>query len=100
MAKSFVDHKCRTGIPGVPGLGSVVNRTCWGEDAAVKRGYTSGVKTYAPPPDHSLPQDPVDKPEDRNYNACRDDWRRGANEDATTKSNFDARGKDGYPKKW
>ena len=102
MAKtSFVDHVARTGIPNAgPKLKSVTNSEEWGARVAVERGYGPGVRTFEPPPERSLPQDPVDKPEDRNYNATPNNWLRAGNEDATTKPGFDSRGKDGLPKKW
>jgi hypothetical protein len=61
MAKSFVDQKARTGIPGVPGLSKVVNQNAWGDAKAVERGYGSGTRTFPSPKDVHGPQDPVDK---------------------------------------
>ena len=61
MAK-FVD-KTRTGIPNVPGLGSVVNATAWGENKALERtrDYGGLKQVDMRPADRSYPQDPEAK---------------------------------------
>jgi len=101
MAKtSFVDHVARTGIPDAGSkLKGVTNSEEWGARKAEER-YGQGVRTFAPPPERSLPQDLVDKSGDRNYNQTPNNWLRGAGESAMGKPNFDPRGKDGLPKKW
>jgi hypothetical protein len=84
--KSFVDEKCRTGIPGVPGLGKVVNEEAWGAAKAVER-YGGGMKTFPPPKDASFPQF---KPDQRGP-GWEDDtsgWVRGAGGDATKRSGY------------
>ena len=47
--------KTRTGIPGVTGLGKVVNEAAWGESKATER-YGGGTRTFPPPKDQSHPQ--------------------------------------------
>jgi hypothetical protein len=81
--------KPRTGIPGVPGLSKVVNKNAWGDAKATER-YGGGTKTFPPPKDQSAPQFKEDAqgPNYRNEVPV-DSWLRGANEDATTKPNFD-----------
>lgn len=59
MAKDFVD-KCRTGIPGVPGLGKVTNESEWGERTATSR-YGGGTRTSPAPKEQSLPQELGDR---------------------------------------
>jgi hypothetical protein len=77
--------KPRTGIPGVKGLGSVVNRSAWGEAAATKR-YGGTTRTFPPPPDRSAPQELGDQNNLRGpLNDVANDWRRGNG----MKPNFD-----------
>jgi hypothetical protein len=100
MAKDFVDDKARTGIPGVPGLGKVVNRNAWGEAKATER-YGGGTRTFPPPEDRHAPErlGNDNNLQGPNYrNDTPDDWLRGNS--AEDKPNFDPRGKDGAPKKW
>jgi hypothetical protein len=68
------------------------NTTAWGEAKAVQR--YGDVKYYmgrgAPSPKSTAaPQFKVDQHGPGYANTVRSDWRRGANEDATTKPNFD-----------
>src|SRR5262245_37314220 len=78
MAKAT--DKCRTGIPGVAGLGKVVNSNAWGDAKATER-YGGGTRTYGPPKDQSMPQFPEDK---RGPDWADDvpvsSWLRGGNE--------------------
>jgi hypothetical protein len=48
-------NKCRTGIPGVPGLSKVVSESAWGEAKATER-YGGTTRTFAPPKDVHAPQ--------------------------------------------
>src|SRR5215813_15369787 len=101
---SFVDHVARTGIPNAgPKLKGVTNSEEWGARVAVERAYGSAVRTFPPPEDQAGPQRLGDDSnlQDNQYgNNTRPGWLRATNEDATTKPNFDPRGKDGLPKKW
>src|SRR5262245_32654979 len=77
MAKAA--DKCRTGIPGVAGLGKVVNSNAWGDAKATER-YGGGTKTFAPPKDVHAPQKLGDgnNLQGPNYrNMTSNDWRRG-----------------------
>jgi len=47
--------KPRTGIPGVPGLSKVVNRSAWGEQKATER-YGGTTKTFPSPEIANKPQ--------------------------------------------
>src|SRR5262249_61361542 len=47
--------KCRTGIPGVPGLSKVVNKSAWGESKATER-YGGTTRAVFPPPQKKTPQ--------------------------------------------
>jgi len=80
--------KPRTGIPDVPGLSKVVNKSAWGESKATER-YGGTTRTFPPPKDRHAPQDPVDKHGPGYENDTPNNWLRGANQDATTKPNFD-----------
>src|SRR5262249_30779762 len=103
MAKtSFVDHVARTGIPDAgPKLKGVTNSEEWGARKAEER-YNQGVRVFSPPEDVHAPQKLGDRSnlQDSNYTNDASGWVRAPNEDATTKPNFDPRGKDGLPKKW
>jgi hypothetical protein len=81
MAKSFVDQKARTGIPGVAGLSKVVNQNSWGDAKAVERGYGSGTRTFPSPKDGSQPQFRDEQPTRPNQGAIPvDSWLRGGGE--------------------
>ena len=86
MAK--IADKCRTGIPGVPGLSKVVNRSAWGEQTASER-YHGTTKIFPPPKDQSMAQFKQDQCLDKTYNDVPNDWRRGANGTAENKPSFD-----------
>jgi hypothetical protein len=71
--------KCRTGIPGVPGLSKVVSESAWGEAKATER-YGGTTRTFAPPEDRHAPQKLGDANnlQGKNYsNMTPNDWRRG-----------------------
>jgi hypothetical protein len=65
------------------------NAEVWGRDTARQRYGNLDYANKAPPPakDMSKPQDPIDRRGPANDH--RNDWVRGANEDATTKPGFD-----------
>ena len=90
MAK--VTDKCRTGIPDAPGLGKVLNQSAWGESKALElaRGYgPAGTRTYPPPKDGSMPEDPWAKRGPDWADDHPNDWVRGGGPNA-------AEGKPGY----
>ena len=88
MAKSFVDHKARTGIPDAGSkLSKVTNSDEWGANAAVRRGYGPGTKTFPPPRDTSQPQDPIDKPAGFN-DVPENSWLRGGGKGAEGYAGF------------
>jgi hypothetical protein len=77
MAKSFVDHKARTGIPDAGSkLKGVTNSEEWGAAKAVER-YGQGVRTFPPPQDAHRPQAPEYKQGPAHDNDTPNDWRRG-----------------------
>ena len=87
MAKrDIVDEKARSNIPG-SGLGRVYNSDAWGEQKATER-YGGGTKTYQPPADQSAPQFRQDQCADKTYNDHKNDWVRGANQDATKRPGY------------
>jgi len=85
--------KPRTGIPGVPGLGGVVNESAHGEAMATKR-YGGGTRH----PDIRTGDETGTEPQragDVNNlqspgykNDCRNDWRRAAGESAEQKPGY------------
>jgi hypothetical protein len=84
----FVD-KCRTGIPGVKGLGGVVNEMAHGEDMATKR-FGGSTKTFPAPEDKCYPQRLGDP---NNLQGPRDDidasdWRRGGGQGGESRPNY------------
>src|SRR5262245_28050696 len=85
--------KCRTGIPGVPGLSKVVNKSAWGESKATER-YGGTTRTFPPPEDKHAPQrlgDPNNL-QGPNYNndVNADSWLRGGGaKGAEGNPNFD-----------
>ena len=95
--------KPRTGIPGVPGLSKVVNRSAWGEQAATER--YGGDTRY---PDMSYGSGNQNKPQklgdpnnqQGNYydNDVRNSWLRGGGPNqAAGKPYFDFNRPDGVP---
>jgi hypothetical protein len=89
MAKSFVDHKARTGIPDAGSkLKGVTNAEEWGARKAVER-YGQGVRTFPPPKDASAPQDPMDKRGPDTGEVNPNSWLRGGHESSEQMPNFD-----------
>jgi hypothetical protein len=88
MAKDFVD-KCRTGIPGVKGLGGVTNESEWGERTATQR-YGGGTRTYGPPREQSLPQELGDRNNLQGPRSVIDpnDWRRAGGGTAENRPDY------------
>jgi hypothetical protein len=85
--KSF--HKTRTGVPGVSGLGKVVNEAAWGETTATQR-YGGSTKTFPAPEDRCYPQRLGDP---NNLQGPRDDidasdWRRGGGQSAENRPDY------------
>ena len=84
--------KPRTGIPGVKGLERVVSASAHGEAMATSR-YGGGTRTFPPPEDVHAPQKLGDRnnlqDSPRYQNDTPNNWLRGANQNATTKPNFD-----------
>src|SRR5262245_3100335 len=81
--------KCRTGIPGVPGLGKVVNQTAWGEQTATER-YGGTTQTFPPPKNQSMPQFKQDQCLDKTYNDVPENsWLRGGSQGGEGKPKFE-----------
>ena len=84
--------KPRTGIPGVSGLGKVVNASAWGEATATER-YGGTTQTFPSPPVANKPQKLGDSnnlqgPKYDNI-VPSDSWLRGGGGSAEGKPNFD-----------
>ena len=82
--------KPRTGIPDVPGLSKVVNKSAWGESKATER-YGGTTRTFPPPEDKHAPQAREDK-HGPNYDndVSADSWLRGGGaKGAEGNPNFD-----------
>src|SRR5262249_1997394 len=98
MDKGNVD-KYRRSMSGLKDT----NAETWGRDQARQR-YGQPQSPDMRPKDQSLAQAPEDKRGPDWADDHKSDWVRGfgknGRESAETMPNFDARGKDGMPKKW